>query len=1315
MPEPVAKEGAEPLPVASLRDHPPPSIRSDDISEAAAACRSLFEEYLQAPRLFRKQVAEFQGRFSTWAAFLGVFVPAKACLDTRLASTPEMKELVISMLTVLRRNLEHGIKRHRVTAQNESDSETSAASDGAIVGIAGAMDRLNRLAHIIRRSSKPSKVERVLDFARKRQPGDFGNKILDLIKSKFHSMAESLQVQLASSIVYRRNRLLYQNRCEGKLQTDMGHETVSVTVHTGDHSDTNDACSDVSLINTEYPNAPTVPPGHADAQCPICRTPQPRRVMEDEKKWRLHVDQDLQPYVCISEECGNLPPAFATRAAWLNHMQHKKPGSDWAQYIHRPHRWLCALRHDGRLAFDSENLLLEHLRRDHCQDIPGPRRPVIASKSKVPVPLEATTCPLCHEQVSVTSRSPSLEDQLRPTRSQTPSSPSGESILTTSGKDALSINMWEHIAEHLECLALWSLPRLDKDSGASAEIRSLGKIVEQALPDMSLPVESPMGLEDRVSAASMSSQFPHPNTKFIPADMVDNLVTKDVILEKIPGVFDSEDGVQLASYILAHARRIFTITAVHCGLNSQELKTAITHFKEQGFGDGDLPIPDPSRRDQQKAAVPLSLPQSKWTIFYQSQWRYSAPVFLNEVFNYQFEPNHIIMPFTWVSARAGGLGSAFEVRIHQAHQEYFKVDNNAHIKLVLNQFNPTDLQDSQLLQAWSTESTVAKRIRHLNHPHITNALAAMEIGSKRYLMFPCADGGSLRDYWSTFRRPRLSRDFVADVIDQLRGLADALDALHRSGYRHGDLKPESILRSEAGASLGRLKLADLERVRRSASSNTVLYASPEVNMPSRAQPQLTDLWSMGCIIVDFIVWLLYGWDELSRFHSGLNGFFQVSGNSSNSQVNVHSDIVDWMDHISKDQECSGQTALGDLLRLVKEKLLVVNITAEDSDGDLGTRRATAHELRDDLASILSNENAGSGYFYTGRSREGLVGYHASPDTTDVPIWKGEEDTVDMLARIDIRRQQDIETTERSRGSYKDGTTKRPDGNESPKKRLDCPFHKLDPERYQKCEARNLETWARCLQHLRRCHLRTGLCCRNCRTEFEEEAAWAEHIRGGCQPATPIDAGFLLETDYNRLKRLPGDTDEKRWFSGWDRLFPGEPLPSSPYVESLVEIRRRHACNVIPEILQPHMERPQDVYWLTRKLVDAIFNLPGGSQRSPTPAPALASIPASTSELPQGPLGMGATPITSQAMNAPTMLDPWVSMIPASGYSPPDDFNLAAGQAIDAQAVAQYSSNASLELNRQSALDQIPQASTSSLPEYFSIIDWASEDKDKDDS
>lgn len=66
-------------------------------------------------------------------------------------------------------------------------------------------------------------------------------------------------------------------------------------------------------------------------------------------------------------------------------------------------------------------------------------------------------------------------------------------------------------------------------------------------------------------------------------------------------------------------------------------------------------------------------------------------------------------------------------------------------------------------------------------------------------MFRWADGGNLQEFWRNNAKPKLSTALVRDVIQQLHGLADALEKLHGFGpgdssYRHGDVKPENILR-----------------------------------------------------------------------------------------------------------------------------------------------------------------------------------------------------------------------------------------------------------------------------------------------------------------------------------------------------------------------------------------------------------------------------------------------------------------------------------------------------------------------------------------
>ncbi len=147
------------------------------------------------------------------------------------------------------------------------------------------------------------------------------------------------------------------------------------------------------------------------------------------------------------------------------------------------------------------------------------------------------------------------------------------------------VRMWKHIADHLESLALWSLRWWDDDSGASAAAKGGGHVgsqsLEQAISDRSPTPKGLMRLEEGIEDALVPSQFlgmvTHQAT-FLPAGMIDVLVTADTILGEIPDLLDSENGKEVASYILLSARQVFAITAVHCGFRSERLKRAMALF-----------------------------------------------------------------------------------------------------------------------------------------------------------------------------------------------------------------------------------------------------------------------------------------------------------------------------------------------------------------------------------------------------------------------------------------------------------------------------------------------------------------------------------------------------------------------------------------------------------------------------------------------------------------------------------------------------------------------------------------------------------------
>lgn len=117
----------------------------------------------------------------------------------------------------------------------------------------------------------------------------------------------------------------------------------------------------------------------------------------------------------------------------------------------------------------------------------------------------------------------------------------------------------------------------------------------------------------------------------------------------------------------------------------------------------------------------------------------------------------------------------------------------------------------ELEKEWHKEVQAHKTIAECDHPNIIKFMTAITRDYERYLMFEWADGGNLRQFWMN-NSPPLNIDLVRDVFFQLRGLADALEEIHSKKLRHGDMKPENILRFKIhgnDSAVGTLKICDM--------------------------------------------------------------------------------------------------------------------------------------------------------------------------------------------------------------------------------------------------------------------------------------------------------------------------------------------------------------------------------------------------------------------------------------------------------------------------------------------------------------------------
>jgi serine/threonine protein kinase len=326
-----------------------------------------------------------------------------------------------------------------------------------------------------------------------------------------------------------------------------------------------------------------------------------------------------------------------------------------------------------------------------------------------------------------------------------------------------------------------------------------------------------------------------------------------------------------------------------------------------------------------------------------------------------------------------------------------------------------------MVASWEKEGAVLRDMNKLKQIHIVPFLTAFRHGHQgnedHYLMFEWASGGNLRQLWSDLKRERLSSGIVKAALKQLLGLSEAIynahepsmaaeaserskmfakDGLRGDFFRHGDLKPENILwfkdeehDNETGFNMGTLKIGDwglakrqniptqLRTHRTTTEFGTCRYEPPEeitgltVNLPdnTKRRSRLYDIWGMGCIFLEFLIWLLYGTEGLKKFnHSMITKqntcppFYEVVERDGKPHGVVHPSVVKWMDHIANDPACNGDgTALGDLLKVIREDLLVVDLPEKLGSHISETEQAALNSWaqtttdQDDLQAADSND------------------------------------------------------------------------------------------------------------------------------------------------------------------------------------------------------------------------------------------------------------------------------------------------------------------------------------------------------------------------
>jgi serine/threonine protein kinase len=278
------------------------------------------------------------------------------------------------------------------------------------------------------------------------------------------------------------------------------------------------------------------------------------------------------------------------------------------------------------------------------------------------------------------------------------------------------------------------------------------------------------------------------------------------------------------------------------------------------------------------------------------------------------------------------------------------------------------------------EHNILQKIKDLQHRHIIRHFVSIDQGSDGYIVFPWADGGDLHYYWENSLEENPRKRAIWSM-QQMAGIATALDLLHKTlNCRHGDLKPLNILCfTEDGETVLRISDFGIARIhntqtifRKAATSTlglTQSYQGPEVEFERvnknvhLPRSRKYDIWSLGCIFLEFAIWLLCGAKTIEEFaHArGVNPsstessvpLYEVTDKASKA-ARVHQ-LVSWTIErmLCDDPRCKGDTALRALLYLIKDQMLQPEVE----------NRPSAREIGEQLEKIVQKAEQNADYLF----------------------------------------------------------------------------------------------------------------------------------------------------------------------------------------------------------------------------------------------------------------------------------------------------------------------------------------------------------------
>ncbi len=147
----------------------------------------------------------------------------------------------------------------------------------------------------------------------------------------------------------------------------------------------------------------------------------------------------------------------------------------------------------------------------------------------------------------------------------------------------------------------------------------------------------------------------------------------------------------------------------------------------------------------------------------------------------------------------------------------------------------------------------AKAAAALNHPNIATIYTIEESDEQTFIVMEYIDGKELKFLVETWDAPFLQ---VNDIINYAIQIAEGLEAAHKKGIIHRDIKLSNIMITTGGKAkimdFGLAKLVGYDRLTKTNTAvGTAAYMSPE-QVKGEKVDNRTDIWSFGVVLYEML-------------------------------------------------------------------------------------------------------------------------------------------------------------------------------------------------------------------------------------------------------------------------------------------------------------------------------------------------------------------------------------------------------------------------------------------------------------------------------